>query len=79
VVADGQLVVPGSDGAVLLEPGDGPLDHVALAVAHRIRLVAYFVGAIVGHLRARDTKGLIMPVLPLVLSIAVLILRLATL
>ena len=26
VVTDGQLVVPGGDGAVLLEAGDGPLD-----------------------------------------------------
>ena len=38
MVADGQLVVPGRDGAVLFEPGDRPLDHVALAVAHRIHL-----------------------------------------
>ncbi len=36
MVADGQLVVPGRDGAVLLESSDRPLDHVALAVAHRI-------------------------------------------
>jgi hypothetical protein len=36
VIADGQLVVPGRDGSVLLEPGDGPLDHVALAIAHWI-------------------------------------------
>jgi hypothetical protein len=36
VVADGQLVVAGGDGAVLLEPGDGPLDCVALAVTQRI-------------------------------------------
>ena len=33
VVADRQLVVPRGDGAVLLEPGDHLLDHVALAVA----------------------------------------------
>jgi uncharacterized membrane protein YphA (DoxX/SURF4 family) len=46
-----------------------------LGVAAAAALVAYFVG----HLRARDTKGLIMPALPLVFSIAVLALRLATL
>ena len=51
-----------------------PLGVVAAAA-----LVAYFVGAVVGHLRVRDTKGLIMPALPLVFSIAVLALRLATL
>jgi hypothetical protein len=36
VVADGEFVVAGGDRPVLLEPGDGPLDHVALPVAHRI-------------------------------------------
>ena len=36
MVADGQLVVPGGDGAVLFEPGDRPLDDVALPVAHEI-------------------------------------------
>jgi hypothetical protein len=38
VVADGQLVVAGGDGPVVLEPSDGPLDHVALPVAHQIDL-----------------------------------------
>ena len=42
-------------------------------------LVVYFVGAVVGHLRVGDTKGLTMPLLPLVLSVAVLALRIATL
>ena len=51
-----------------------PLGVVAAAA-----LVAYFVGAVAGHPRVRDTKGLIMPLLPLVFSIAVLALRLATL
>jgi hypothetical protein len=51
-----------------------PLGVIAAAA-----LVAYFVGAVVGHLRVRDTKGLIMLLLPLVFSIAVLALRLATL
>ena len=36
VVTDGQFVVAGGDGPVLLEPGDGPLNDVALAIAHRI-------------------------------------------
>jgi hypothetical protein len=36
VVADRELVVPGGDGPVLFEPADGPLNHIALAVAHRI-------------------------------------------
>jgi hypothetical protein len=38
VVADGQLVVAGGDGPVLLEPGDRPLDHVALPLTHWIHL-----------------------------------------
>ena len=42
-------------------------------------LVVYFVGAVVGHLRVGDTKGLTMPLLPLVLSVAVLALRIANL
>jgi hypothetical protein len=50
-----------------------------LGVAAAAGLVVYFVGAVVGHLRVGDTKGLTMPVPPLVLSIAVLALRLATL
>src|SRR3954452_23283028 len=41
-------------------------------------LVAYFVGAVGGHLRVRDTKNLVMPLPPLVLAIAVLVLRLVT-
>jgi uncharacterized membrane protein YphA (DoxX/SURF4 family) len=50
-----------------------------LGVAAAAGLVVYFVGAVVGHLRVGDTKGLTMPVPPLVLSIAVLALRLVTL
>ena len=42
-------------------------------------LAVYFVAAAIGHLRVRDTKGLTMPAAPLVLSIAVLALRIATL
>jgi uncharacterized membrane protein YphA (DoxX/SURF4 family) len=49
-----------------------------LGVAAAIGLVAYFVGALIGHLRVCDTKNLAMPLPPLVLSIAVLTLRLLT-
>ena len=49
-----------------------------LGIAAAIGLVAYFLGAMIGHLRVGDTKGVAMPVLPLVLSIAVLVLRLMT-
>ena len=51
---------------------------VPLGVAAAAGLVAYFLGAVVGHLRVRDTKNLVMPLAPLALSIAVLVLRLAT-
>jgi hypothetical protein len=49
-----------------------------LGVAAAVGLVLYFVGAVIGHLRVGDTKGVTMPLLPLLLSIAVLVLRLAT-
>jgi DoxX-like family len=49
-----------------------------LGIAAAIGLMAYFVGAVIGHLRVRDTKNLAMPLPPLVLSIAVLVLRLVT-
>ena len=49
-----------------------------LGVAAALGLVAYFVGAVAGHLRVRDIKNLAMPLPPLVLAIAVLVLRLAT-
>ena len=49
-----------------------------LGIAAAIGLVAYFVGAVTGHLRVRDIKNLTMPLPPLVLAIAVLVLRLAT-
>jgi hypothetical protein len=41
-------------------------------------LVAYFLGAVIGHLRVGDTKGTAMPVMPLVLSNATLVVRLAS-
>ena len=49
-----------------------------LGVLAAAGLVAYFVGAVGGHLRVRDTKNLVMPLPPLVLAIAVLVLRLVT-
>ena len=49
-----------------------------LGIAAATGLVLYFVGAVAGHLRVRDTKGVAQPVLPLLLSIAVLVLRLTT-
>jgi uncharacterized membrane protein YphA (DoxX/SURF4 family) len=49
-----------------------------LGIAAAIGLVAYFVGALVGHVRVGDTKGAAAPMVPLVLAIAVLVLRLQT-
>jgi hypothetical protein len=66
------LEIAGAAGILLglwLEP---------LGVLAAAGLVAYFVGAVGGHLRVRDTKNLVMPLPPLVLAIAVLVLRLAT-
>src|SRR4051794_30249509 len=50
-----------------------------LGVAAAAGLVSYFVCAFGGHLRVGDTKGLTMPIVPLVLAIVVLVLRLVTL
>lgn len=50
-----------------------------LGVAAAAGLVAYFVGALAGHLRVGDTKGLTLPMPFLLLAIAVLALRLMTL
>jgi uncharacterized membrane protein YphA (DoxX/SURF4 family) len=50
-----------------------------LGIAAAIGLVGYFVGAGIGHLRVGDTKNLAMPMPPLVLALAVLVLRLLTL
>ena len=49
-----------------------------LGIAAAVGLVAYFVGAVGGHLRVGDTKNLAMPLPPLVLAVAVLVLRLIT-
>ena len=66
------LEIAGAAGILLglwLEP---------LGVLAALGLVAYFVGAVGGHLRVKDTKNLVMPLPPLVLAIAVLVLRLVT-
>ena len=49
-----------------------------LGVAAAAGLVAYFLGAVISHLRVGDTKGSTSPVVPLALSVAVLVLRLVT-
>lgn len=49
-----------------------------LGIAAAAGLTAYFVGALLGHLRVRDTKNLLMPLPPLALSVAALVLRIAT-
>lgn len=50
-----------------------------LGLAAAVGLVVYFVGAIIGHLRVRDFKGVGSPVLPLVLAVATLVLRILSL
>ena len=46
-----------------------------LGIAAAAGAVAYFVGAIIAHLRVGDTKGAPSPAVPLALSIAALVLR----
>jgi uncharacterized membrane protein YphA (DoxX/SURF4 family) len=46
-----------------------------LGIAAATGAVAYFVGAIIAHLRVGDTKGAPSPAVPLALSIAALVLR----
>jgi uncharacterized membrane protein YphA (DoxX/SURF4 family) len=50
-----------------------------LGIAAAVGLVAYFLGAVIGHLRVGDTKHIGMPMPPLVLAVIVLALRLLTL
>jgi hypothetical protein len=50
----------------------------SLGIAAAAGLVAYFIGAAIGHLRVGDIKGVTMPLVPLALSIAVLVLRIVT-
>lgn len=66
------LEIAGAAGIVL------GLWAAPLGIAAAVGLVAYFVGAVAGHLRVRDLKNLAMPLPPLVLAIAVLVLRLTT-
>jgi uncharacterized membrane protein YphA (DoxX/SURF4 family) len=49
-----------------------------LGIAAAAGMVAYFIGAVIGHLRVRDTKGAVTPLVPLALSVAVLVLRMVT-
>ena len=49
-----------------------------LGVAAAIGPVACFLGALIGHLRVGDTTGAAAPGVPLVLPVAVLVLRLLT-
>jgi hypothetical protein len=49
-----------------------------LGIAAAAGLTAYFIGAVLGHLRVSDTKGSAMPLVPLALSVAVLVLRIVT-
>jgi hypothetical protein len=46
-----------------------------IGIAAAAGLVAYFVGAMIAHLRVGDTKGMFGPVVPLLVSIAALVLR----
>jgi DoxX-like family len=50
-----------------------------LGIAAAIGLILYFTGAVIAHLRVGDTKHLAMPLPPLALAIAVLVLRIVTL
>ncbi|WP_449373117.1 DoxX family protein [Arthrobacter psychrolactophilus] len=49
-----------------------------LGIAAAAGLVIYFIGAVIAHLRVGDVKGSAMPLIPLALSVAVLVLRFLT-
>ena len=49
-----------------------------LGIAAAIGAIAYFVGAILAHLRVGDVKGIGAPTLPLLLALATLVLRIVT-
>jgi uncharacterized membrane protein YphA (DoxX/SURF4 family) len=69
-------------GAAEILGGLGVIVGLAVAplgVAAAGGLVLYFLGAVGAHLRKQDYQGARLPALPLLLSIAALILRLATL
>lgn len=68
-------------GAVLLAGAVGVIAGLwvePLGIAAAGGLALYFLGAAVGHMRVRDMKHLSMPLPPLVLSVIVLVLRIAT-
>jgi len=48
---------------------------VPIGIAAAAGLVAYFIGAIIAHLRVGDTKGMAGPIVPLLVSVAALVLR----
>jgi hypothetical protein len=63
------LEIAGAVG-IRVRPVVAPLGVTAAAC-----LTAYFIGALGAHLRVRDTKNLVMPLPPLMLSVAVLVLQ----
>jgi hypothetical protein len=50
----------------------------ALGLVAAAALVAYFVGAVLAHLRVGDGRNVWQPAVPLVMSVAALVLRIAT-
>jgi uncharacterized membrane protein YphA (DoxX/SURF4 family) len=65
-------------GIVLVAGGVGVLIGLAidvLGIAAAIGLTVYFAGAVITHLRAGDTAGVLRPLPLLVLSLAVLVTR----
>ncbi|MFG2526247.1 DoxX family protein [Streptomyces sp. NPDC048527] len=49
-----------------------------LGIAASVGIIAYFIGAVITHLRAKDTKGLPMPAVLMVLAAAPLVFGIAT-
>lgn len=54
------------------------LAFAPLGIAASGGLIAYFIGAVISHLRVRDIKNAAMPVAPLALAVAVFVLRITT-
>ena len=69
------VTVFGATGAIGIVAG---LWIEPLGIAAAAGLTAYFIGALIGHLRVGDTQGMTMPLVPLVLSAATLVLRVVT-
>jgi hypothetical protein len=46
-----------------------------VGIAAAVGVIAYFIGAIISHLRVRDFKGLGTPVVPLLLGVGALVTR----